>query len=114
MTACLGYRPDHNGECLNCDEPFEAHTAVTLAQTFVQHLRDALSAEDYREMRRRNRNAAPGICHSHDFLDANVVMAQAFRDNGLDPDVSNDDVVALWNEAWEVAMRVMAIDDGGI
>jgi hypothetical protein len=21
------YRPDHNGECLNCDEPMEAHHA---------------------------------------------------------------------------------------
>lgn len=21
------YRPDHNGECLNCDEPFDGHAA---------------------------------------------------------------------------------------
>jgi hypothetical protein len=25
--ACDDYRPDHNGECLNCDEPAEAHAA---------------------------------------------------------------------------------------
>jgi len=23
--TCRNYRPDHNGECLNCDEPFFAH-----------------------------------------------------------------------------------------
>jgi hypothetical protein len=25
--ACDDYRPDHNGECQNCDEPAEAHAA---------------------------------------------------------------------------------------
>lgn len=25
MKPCSDYRPDHNGECLNCDEPYEAH-----------------------------------------------------------------------------------------
>jgi hypothetical protein len=24
-TRCADYRPDHNGECLNCDEPADAH-----------------------------------------------------------------------------------------
>lgn len=24
--TCREYRPDHNGECLNCDEPAEAHS----------------------------------------------------------------------------------------
>ncbi len=23
--GCDNYRPDHNGECLNCDEPADAH-----------------------------------------------------------------------------------------
>jgi hypothetical protein len=23
--SCRAYRPDHNGECLNCDEPADAH-----------------------------------------------------------------------------------------
>lgn len=23
--TCLVYRPDHNGECLDCDEPLDAH-----------------------------------------------------------------------------------------
>lgn len=24
-VTCADYRPDHNGECLNCDEPADAH-----------------------------------------------------------------------------------------
>lgn len=27
--ACPEFRPDHNGECLNCDEPADAHHAET-------------------------------------------------------------------------------------
>ena len=23
--TCKTYRPDHNGECLTCDEPYDAH-----------------------------------------------------------------------------------------
>jgi len=25
---CREYRPDHNGECLNCDEPYSEHLEV--------------------------------------------------------------------------------------
>lgn len=25
MNACYRFRPDHNGECLNCDEWYDAH-----------------------------------------------------------------------------------------
>lgn len=25
MGKCRDYRPDHNGECLNCDEPYDLH-----------------------------------------------------------------------------------------
>jgi hypothetical protein len=26
LSPCRIYRPDHNGECLNCDEPLDGHT----------------------------------------------------------------------------------------
>jgi hypothetical protein len=29
--TCHDYKPDHNGECTNCDEPLEAHDAALLA-----------------------------------------------------------------------------------
>lgn len=28
-TPCTDYRPDHNGECMNCDEPADAHLTDT-------------------------------------------------------------------------------------
>jgi len=27
LNVCADYRPDHNGECLNCDEPADAHAS---------------------------------------------------------------------------------------
>ena len=29
--ACPVYRPDHNGECLNCDDWYDAHTSEAIA-----------------------------------------------------------------------------------
>jgi hypothetical protein len=31
LTDCPVFRPDHNGECLNCDERIEAHTPEAIA-----------------------------------------------------------------------------------
>ena len=31
MTTCPEFRPDHNGECLNCDEWRDAHTPEAIA-----------------------------------------------------------------------------------
>lgn len=33
FRACSQYRPDHNGECLNCDEPLDAHGTQTSGAT---------------------------------------------------------------------------------
>lgn len=37
--TCKDFRPDHNGECLNCDEWADAHdifTAYRLLESFVE------------------------------------------------------------------------------
>lgn len=34
---CTDYRPDHNGECLNCDEWADAHTPVALLLGEIRH-----------------------------------------------------------------------------
>jgi hypothetical protein len=34
---CLDYRPDHNGECLNCDEWADAHELPTLLARVVAY-----------------------------------------------------------------------------
>jgi len=33
--ACDNYRPDHNGECLNCDEDESAHDLPALSDAVV-------------------------------------------------------------------------------
>jgi hypothetical protein len=46
----------------------------------------------------------PGICHSHDFCDANMPMYDAFCEVvGREPDLDSDADTALFNEAWDQA-----------
>lgn len=79
-----------------------------LAARFVAILKGSLSSKQFAEMRRRNRDeSSAGVCHSHDFCDANMLMAQAFSDLGYstDYDFGDDEAfTARWNEAWEHAM----------
>lgn len=35
MTVCRDFRPDHNGECLNCDEWFDAHVEADVMDVFL-------------------------------------------------------------------------------
>jgi len=51
---------------------------------------------------------SPGVCHSHDYCDANVLMAQALRSlTGIDAAArgawESPEVAALWNGAWDFA-----------
>jgi hypothetical protein len=60
---------------------------------------------------RNERETDPGICHSHDFCDANEVMLEAFKvfiagDDVMTGIVTGDrDTVSLWNKAWDYATR---------
>ena len=62
-------------------------------------------------MRVRNQTIAAGICASHDFLDANMVMLAAWKATRPPAIVGNGDADALStdlahvNAAWEVATR---------
>lgn len=57
----------------------------------------------------------PGICHSHDFCDANMVMHAAFHKVGLagaadfeeneQESPAHAESVAMWNEAWDYAKQ---------
>lgn len=79
-----------------------------LAHEFSETLRAELSEDDWREMRERNRTYGAGVCASHDFCDANMVMEQAFSvitgrailpDDGPPSDADR----SLWNDAWYIA-----------
>jgi len=83
-------------------------TPEQLAATFIQTLRAHLGAERFAEVCRRNAaEPDPRVCHSHDFCDANIVMAEAL--DALAPNTNTDDdaAVALWNDAWSRAFKVM-------
>ena len=57
-----------------------AYTTEQAAARFVDGLRAALGAENFARMQRLNADeTAAGVCHSHDFVDANEVMAAARR-----------------------------------
>lgn len=75
-----------------------------LALAFVMLLHADLSAEQWQEMRRRNATYGAGVCASHDFCDANMVMAPAFEEvMGREIDLQSDSDLALWSQAWDIA-----------
>jgi hypothetical protein len=84
-------------------------TVVNIAQMFAQQLENVLTEEQFAEVLRRNTaEMDPGTCHSHDFCDANMVMASAFEDVMERPMVMNDTAQGeadrgLWNAAWDHA-----------
>lgn len=56
----------------------------------------------------------PNICHSHDWCDANMAMAEAFEDLGAEQQerwgddwAANEEASALWNAAWKAAMPAL-------
>lgn len=73
---------------------------IIIGHRFVRILRDELSPSDFAEMLSRNRHEPnPAVCHSHDFCDANVYMADAFGGHPMD--------AGVWNAAWGRAKRLM-------
>jgi hypothetical protein len=88
-----------------------------LAQKFSKVLREWLTPEQMLDVVRLNKDEADkGICHSHDYCDANEAMNEAFkyfmgRDCYLPGDAEEvgekavDEDMAAWNAAWEIAKR---------
>ncbi len=84
---------------------------TALAREFSRCLRATLDAQEMKEV--LDRNAAqdnPGVCHSHDFCDANMVMQTAAKNLGYaenfdtaDTEDQIDDCCSLWNAAWNEA-----------
>lgn len=71
-----------------------------LARGFSRVLRKRLSPDELAECVRRNDSEAnPGICHSHDFCDANMAMAEAWELLTSLPHCPE----ALWDAAWNIA-----------
>lgn len=88
--------------------------AFILAEAFAAECRDAFTDEEMAEIRRRNATpeyqGEPGPCATHDFADANMIMAAAFevafgREPQIEdlPDGTEPPDIALWNAAWTSA-----------
>lgn len=76
-----------------------------IATLFVEQLRADLTVEQFAEMQNLNAVADKGICHSHDYCNANEVMAPAFAQVvGREIDLQSDADRGLWNDAWAYAM----------
>jgi hypothetical protein len=83
----------------------------TTARVFVALLRYQLTEEQFNEMCRRNAaETNEGICHSHDFCDANMVMLDAFHAVCPDVDSASDFGVIIWNDAWAAAMPALSVN----
>lgn len=80
--------------------------ANRLADRFAAILRQWLTPAEFAEMVARNRatDKRAGVCHSHDFCDANMAMDQAWREVvGTEIDADDEAQATLWNEAWDLA-----------
>ena len=79
--------------------------AEAIGAEFVTRLRAELSPAHFAEMQNLNSVVDDGVCHSHDYCDANEVMAAAFAQVvGRAVDTQDDDDRALWSSAWRYAL----------
>lgn len=90
-----------------------------LAREFSNLLRKELTAEEMRKVIADNEASKdPATCASHDYIDANIVMAEAFkkvvgRKVTMPSDVEKntklgdreDEDLALWESAWDMAKK---------
>lgn len=87
------------------------HSVEKLAREFASNIRTSMvecgTPGDIEEMLRLNREETdPKVCHTHDYMDANMEMAQAFLDVfGIQADPQLEEHARLWNDAWALAQR---------
>ena len=82
---------------------------IRLARAFGEQVQSTFRVDTFREICDRNKGqyADSDICATHDFCDANMAMAQAFKDvTGRDADGDNGGDATLWNDAWELARKL--------
>lgn len=82
--------------------------ALLVAYRFGERMAEEIGPDDLTEAVRRNRaETVEGVCHTHDFCDANMVMFAALGDFGLadDFDPADEAQARLWNDAWALAVR---------
>ena len=86
--------------------------AERLAEAFAKEIRDALSPETLNRVQVLNRYytdkyGEDRACATHDFIDANVCMLDAFKKTFMfaEPNPDNQAVADVMNEAWSLAKK---------
>lgn len=81
--------------------------AVRVAMAFCRQLALSLTEGELTLVRERNRvEENAGVCHTHDFCDANMLMLDAFVECGIAENQEvciGDELHPLWNSAWKLA-----------
>jgi hypothetical protein len=80
-----------------------------LAGHFLLNLKEGIGEKDYRKCCVENaRELNPNVCHSHDYCDANEIMAATWLNlQGEDFNGQYNSDVTLWNAAWDHAKGIM-------
>ena len=84
-----------------------------VAKAFVAQLQKDISADEFAQVvALQKSNPIEGVCHSHDFCDANMTMDAALESLGVQalPDTDegmSDEVSALWNASWDKAKEML-------
>jgi hypothetical protein len=96
-----------------CSTTIETLTPQILAAKFAELLHEQLGRGEMAKVIARNRREpSESVCHSHDFLDANMVMDDAFLQilgysacdtGGEGIGCMSDKCMELWNAAWTIA-----------
>lgn len=79
----------------------------SVAVVFSNKLKEVMTDENMAEIVKRNHTERiDQICHSHDFCDANMLMADAIKDSveGWES-MSASAYTEIWNTAWDIAKQ---------
>jgi hypothetical protein len=81
-----------------------------IAAAFLDKLKLEIGDENFASCCRLNKaQSDASICHSHDFCDANMVMAAVFTDlTDKEPDVQDDALRQIWNASWDLSKTLMS------
>ena len=81
--------------------------AERLAGAFAREVRDAMTPEDLATAVDRNKAHDDSTCATHDFIDSNVCMLDAFKKTFYmtEPDPASTSVAKVMNEAWSLAKK---------
>lgn len=95
-----------NGSAEECGKTAARLVVKALGDAFAEELMATIGPKFYSQVRSRNeKETLEGVCHSHDFCDANEVMLNALTRFNIGPefDPADEHHCALWNAAWDYA-----------